>query len=913
MKVLNKLTIRSLKLNKKRSAVTIIGIILATALITAVAGMLTSFRATMIERDKQLTGNFHYGFRNVPADELQYIENNRNVDQYYLTSMYGYASFTESKNPDKPYFALYGFDASAFKNAPIRLVEGRMPENANEIVISQHILTNGKADYQIGDTLTLSVGKRESADGTSLNQSISYEQNGTESLTEEFTKEYTIVGMIKRPSSAFEEYSAPGYSILTYMDDTTSIASTVNIYTLYTKEGLKNRYQVTADILNVDADLIEKSLGYQMLTQQEEEALAKASYGLSSNPGLINWQMNSFSVSTMSMIRVVASTAVIIIMVTSIFCIRNSFEISITEKKRQYGMLSSVGATSRQIRRNVLYEGAVLGAIGIPSGIAVGLLAIFILLKTMQSILASFMDGVEFQFHVSLVAILIAVMLSVLTIYFSAVKAAVKAAKVSPIEAIRSNQDIRINGKKLHTPKWIRKMFGMGGDIAYKNVKRNRKKYRTTVVSIVVSVAIFIAISSFVGYAFRTSSIYYTVKNYNLACYTQQEKNNVFLKELPEMEHVEQYSVQRQMNLVVPVSDLQYSQKGNEAIEADKNWQMQLEAEQKADASDKEDVTNADNEDQPEKSTELSDTTQIDFSKREIPVISLGKEEYDRFLSKLELSYDEVGTKAILIDEYQEYSDQETGKGKYYRYQMYQYQAGDTISGTIMDSENGTGAQQELSLTLAAVTQERPMGFEGQYSLDGVLVVSDEFLDQYQKMQLSHIKVLIQSDDASGLQEEINREHPEISIYNEEESENSSRAMWLVISIFLYGFITVISLIGITSIFNTITTNMSLRSKEFAMLKSIGMTSREFNRMVRLETLFYGIKSLLIGVPAGIILSVVFYNGFSLNTQFGYQFPAMAIAIAVAAVFVLIFGIMHYSLSRINRQNIIETIRKDNI
>ena len=230
-----------------------------------------------------------------------------------------------------------------------------------------------------------------------------------------------------------------------------------------------------------------------------------------------------------------------------------------------------------------------------------------------------------------------------------------------------------------------------------------------------------------------------------------------------------------------------------------------------------------------------------------------------------------------------------------------------------MDSENGTGAQQELSLTLAAVTQERPMGFEGQYSLDGVLVVSDEFLDQYQKMQLSHIKVLIQSDDASGLQEEINREHPEISIYNEEESENSSRAMWLVISIFLYGFITVISLIGITSIFNTITTNMSLRSKEFAMLKSIGMTSREFNRMVRLETLFYGIKSLLIGVPAGIILSVVFYNGFSLNTQFGYQFPAMAIAIAVAAVFVLIFGIMHYSLSRINRQNIIETIRKDNI
>ena len=136
--------------------------------------------------------------------------------------------------------------------------------------------------------------------------------------------------------------------------------------------------------------------------------------------------------------------------------------------------------------------------------------------------------------------------------------------------------------------------------------------------------------------------------------------------------------------------------------------------------------------------------------------------------------------------------------------------------------------------------------------------------------------------------------------------------MILVIKIFLYGFISVITLIGVTNIFNTITSNMELRQKEFAMLKSVGMTKKEFNRMINLETVFYGTKSLIYGITLGMIGTYFIYRAFKNNIT-TFAFPGIAIAISVVAVFILIFVIMKYSVRKINKQNTIETIRKENI
>ena len=132
-------------------------------------------------------------------------------------------------------------------------------------------------------------------------------------------------------------------------------------------------------------------------------------------------------------------------------------------------------------------------------------------------------------------------------------------------------------------------------------------------------------------------------------------------------------------------------------------------------------------------------------------------------------------------------------------------------------------------------------------------------------------------------------------------------------AIFLYGFILVVALIGITNIFNTITTNMELRAPEFAMLKSIGMTRKEFRRMIWLEGMFYGGKALLIGIPLGIMLSACFNRALGEGLVTAFRFPWLGTVTAVAAVILLLYVIMRYSMGKINRKNIIETIQNENI
>lgn len=153
-----------------------------------------------------------------------------------------------------------------------------------------------------------------------------------------------------------------------------------------------------------------------------------------------------------------------------------------------------------------------------------------------------------------------------------------------------------------------------------------------------------------------------------------------------------------------------------------------------------------------------------------------------------------------------------------------------------------------------------------------------------------------------------------IYIFDYEENVRQFNAIMLIVGIFVYGFIGVISLIGLTNIFNTISTNMQLRSKEFASLKSIGMTKKEFNRMIRLESLMYGIKSLIIGIPLGVLGVFAIFSAFLRgNVPMSFVFPWKAILISIAAVIIVVWLIMKYSISKVNKQNIIETIRNDNI
>lgn len=869
MNLLNRLTIKNLELNKKRTIVTIIGIILATALITAITGMASSFRATMIKRAKTKEGDFHYAFCDVPKEDLKYIENNRNIESYYITQNIGYASLEESKNEYKPYLYLMAYNGMAFEKSSIKLLEGRMPKNDSEIILSEHIMKNGKVFYKIGDKLTIDVSKRL-VDEYELSQENGYVK-GEENLKKEYTKTYEIVGIIERPNMSIEPHSAPGFSIITYLN-TNKINDKSDIYVRYTKEGLKNKAQVTSNILGISSDIIEKA-EMPGLTNEDLQELQKSKYEYKTNESLLQYEILNVSSSNLNVIYTVSIIVTAIIIFTSVFCIRNSFDISITEKMRQYGMLSSIGATSKQIKKNVFYEALIISIIGIPLGILSGMFAVFVLLKIISKILESYLNGLEFVFKISSISIIFAIILAMLTIFLSARRSAKRAAKVSPMEAIRSNEDIKIKSKKLKSLKIIKRFFGIGGDIAYKNLKRNRKKYRTTLISIVGSVSIFISMSTFMTYAFKSSSIYYDKQNYNLLIYGENPaKEYEKVKEISNMEDVDKVSIIRYILLRVNKNELKMTEKAQKSLDR----------------------------------TEAEDNNFIN-----IDIISLGNKEYERYIKELGLNKKLIKDKGILINNVIKYEADENGKSKYQSIDIYNCKVGEKINATLLN-DRGEEIKKE-QLEIAKVTDKKPMGLENRHSDTGYLVINDEWIDKNNSCIEKRMQVYIQANDPYKVEEKLKTNYGEMQIINYDSSAREENALYLVIAIFLYGFITVISLIGITNIFNIITTNMNLRSKEFANLKSIGMTQKEFNRMISLESIFYGAKSLAIGVPIGIALSYVIYRAFGEGMEFGFLFPTSGVIIAIIAVFVLITGIMRYSLIKINKQNIIETIRKDNI
>ena len=854
MKVLNDLSIQDLKLNKKRSIVIIIGIILSTALICGVAGLVTSFQKTMVDTAKEGQGNYHTIFYNVPKDELKYIEENREVKDYFLSEEFGYSYLSNPKNVEEtPIVNVISMNDKFIENMSVKLKEGRLPENDTELAISTRINEKFNTNYKVGDTITLNINETE--------QNM---ENG-------IPKTYKIVGIIERPILAIESYDVDWFTAITKMQNVNKKA---NIAVLYNKpkdyiKNIENINNMTKTENNEDgasfSGLSNKYKSYK--------------YNLMVNKELLAYEGASLDDETLKTIYGLGAFIIGIVLVSSVFVIRNGFEISITERLKQYGMLSSIGATKKQIKKSVYFEGFILGLIGIPIGILSGVFAIYILVNVVNYILKDYISkGTLLTYSMSWIAIAISVFVSIITIWLSCKKSAKKASKVSPIEAIRNSEDVKLKAKKVKCPKIITKIFKTGGEIAYKNLKRSKKKYRTTVISIIVSIVIFISISSFIQYGFKMSEAYYTEMNYNYMVFMQENEDN--------KEELKKYKILEDISKLPDA--------GEYSINKSNVLTMNMDEKHKAELTEygkeiKERFYNEEN------------GVRID----EINIISLSKEAYERYVSKLGGDYEKYKNGAILIDK----NINTNNDGKKIQGNIYTWKKGDIITGKINDTQ--------CNIEILAKTEEIPAGVNILYNPDAFIIVSEDFIN---KVGYKSIALYSNSNDAYKLDEEIKQYKQEnnitdntIQTFNMEESARAENAIVLVISIFLYGFIGVITLIGITNIFNTITTNMNLRKKEFAMLKSIGMTKKEFNRMIRLESIFYGLKSLIIGIPIGIILSYGMYTVFRNNMEMEYILPYKSIVISIVFVAVIIGIIMKYSMSKINKQNVIETIRNDNI
>ncbi|MEG1288084.1 MAG: FtsX-like permease family protein [Bacilli bacterium] len=826
MKILNKVTLKNLFLNKKRTIVTIIGVMLSTALICAVAGMVSSFQETMVAHARYDVGDFHLMVSNIKKDDEKFITNRKDVKEYFKIGNIGFGILPNSNNEYKPYLNVISIKENEYKKLGIKITKGRYPVNNNELLISDKIITDAGSSLKVGDKFTLEIGKRYNTLGEVIDKNVLYDKSETLKTTE--IKEYTVVGIMERPNVYVENFSCPGYSVVTKEEkfDDASIALLLN--------NPKDYLKVSNSI------------------EKENKAIVDF------NSDLLRWTGVTLQDETLTLLYSVVAFVITIIIITSVYVIKNSFNISITEKTKQYGMLASIGATSKQIKKNVLFEGFFIGLIGIPLGILCGIIAVIILLFLINIILGEFLNNIKFVFDLPLIPIILTIFLSSITIYLSTIFVAFKASKISPIDAIRSNDDIKINSKKLKTPKVIKKLFKTGGVIAYKNLKRNKKKYRTTVVSITLSIFIFITLSSFLNYGLDTSRNYYEEINYNVELrLTGNDNYETMINDISKFSDVNHFGFRKNTYLLYDYNKY---------------------------------VTDI--------AKRVDEANGIDTSSVGIMVVALGEKEYSRYIKELKLDYNDIYDKGILIDNINTHIKDEKVMGN-----VFKLNVKDTL------------VAGDYNIVIGKKTSIKPMGLEYSSYSSGLLIVSDEYMEKFK--DVSNHNLFMKTDDSKKLVTEIktyleNKNFSEYQINDLDEFARSNNALVLIISIFLYGFIIVISLIGVTNIFNTISTSMMLRSKEFAMLKSIGMTSKEFNRMIRLESLFYGLKSLLIGIPLGILGSFGMYISFN-SAGVTYKFPLLAILISILFVFIIISIIMKYSIKKINKSNIIETIRNDNI
>lgn len=949
MNLMKTLTLKNLKLNRKRTIVTIVGIILATALLSALVTLVSSFQYSMIEYQKQKDGDFHVKFSNVKMSELSEFKNNRNIESTFETMGMGFAKLDGCKNEDKPYAYVMATDEAGFERGCFHLIEGRMAKNEDEIVIPRHLKTNGRIDIKVGDEITLDVGKRYDSNTESvIGENCAYEHEA-ETLTDTVTKRYKVVGIMERPGYKMEDYSAAGYTFVTYSDELAAIDNgskseageadtTLTVYSRYTQKALRNKDAVTADIIGVDEKLLAKANDSSVeMTAEESDRFLKeienAKYDIDMNGYLISYEC-VFPVDGMfKALFTVAAVVALIIILTSVYCIKNSFNISITEKIRQYGMLSSVGATRRQIKSSVKTEAAMLGVVGIPVGTMSGILAALVLVKVVNALSAGWLNF-ALSFHTSLPALILAVILSIATIYFSATGSARRAAKVTPLEAIRNTKEIKIKSAKLKTPAIIGRIWGIGGVISYKNIKRNNKKYRTTVTSIVICSVTFIVISYFMSMAFSMVGMSYASTDYNIGI-NMSYKKDIDIEKLSKLvsgiEGVDDYLVGAGYDFDVdkPEYTKEYGEYCRQLYDDSENVsQMFL-------------------------------------------ITVLDDKSYDKYASDAGIK--NAATGAILVnkcafDVYNENSSKYVKK----EMELYKYKAGDTIkcgynvyddassdenavegntesntddnnavegdTESNVDDNNGyvdeetinNGVRKTVDVTIAGVTDKVPIGYKG-YSNTTLMFMNQKgfeslWADGKSGNELepgyasySAYVVAENADDYQDTFEKETEENPEYSqlhfyVSNLDKAMRDEKSLFTLLGVFAYGLIVVIALIGITNIINTLSTGMELRSREFATLRSIGMTDKQFAGMVRLESVFISVKALVIGVPLGILISYLLCVMMNrMDDAIIYEPPYKAIILCIVVVIMLIYAIMKLSMTKLRHNNIIETIKNENL
>lgn len=896
MNIFNRVTLATLRKNKMRTVVTIIGIMLSAAMICAVTTFISSIQNYGLQNMLYTEGSWHGNAQNLNVEQMKELASDSAVKQTVYSQRIGYAE-GGNENENKPYLYVIGAGKDFESMMPVHLTAGRYPTSTSEILLPEHLMTIGGYTARVGDVLTLDLGLRM-LDGCAVWQdepNYTYDDDGLEVLKPETlevleTRVYTVVGFYERPS--FEGYTAPGYTLLTLADETPDAEAIYDVYFTMRK---------TSDVYAFMEDH-----GYGGKVNNDVLMFS----GVSRYNGFYGYVFG------------LAAIVMTLILFGSVSLIYNAFSISVSERTKQFGLLSSVGATKKQLRHTVFFEAFAVSVVGIPLGILVGIGGIgvtLLLIGNKFTVLFGSSFPIPMRVCVSAASVIAACIVAGVTVLISAWIPSKRAMKVSAVEAIRQNGDIRAENRPSKTSRLTYRLFGLPGVLASKHYRRNRKKYRSTIMSLFMSIVLFVSAAAFTGYLTESFEGGFFGLDYDLSLEIPDEAvgsvgADVLLERMRNEAKIREGTYMRTAGYQCEVERKYLSDQLLKIIrDTPENpidlyvTPMQMWFVNDADFRallQKYHLNEQDymNPDQP------------------LAIAVDGRTDFDPDAGKFVTVYALKGDNTEItcstwkkIDGYRFIGSEGDKEGDIiYRYQNIQDE-NDILR--LPESE----ATEQHTLRAGKTITERPY-FVDQNGLVNFIYpysVADTVLPEKQE-NWNTLNFIFTADDhaaAYGKLKEMMSGYGFSGYYLNDyaELQENNRNLVTIIQVFAFGFIVLISLIAAANVFNTISTNISLRRREFAMLKSVGMARGGFNRMMCYECLLYGSRALLWGLPVSVGMTYLIYLATNQGFATTFRLPWAAIGIAVLSVFAVVFVTMMYAMRKIKKDNPIDALKNENL
>ena len=896
MNILNKVTFKSLLKNKTRTIATIIGIILSSALMCTVTGAVSSYMGTLYDNAIYRAGYWNFYDSSASAKDYNVLTEIPSMKEVKYTQILGFTGSLENSGSGNPMKILGTSGDFAKEDMAVHMTEGEYPASNKEILMPA--LYKYSLDLKIGDKITLEIGDRM-LNGENINDHF---HNDGEYLEIRETREYTVTGF----------YEAGRISPLTF-------GETPHALTLADKDM-------------PDDYLYDYYLIYKNPLQYEIPSRELFYVALSGSPNNTLYDALGRGQSLFAAL-LAASVAVILVGVGSVSLIYNAFSISVSERTKLFGLLSSVGASKKQIRGTVIMEALMVSLVGIPLGLAAGVGIVAGGITFLTHMFGKELGGalgldVPFTMSINGWALGIAVVISLLTVLISAWIPAKRATKISAIEAIHMTTEI--SDKQIKTSPITDRLFGLSGTLASKYYKRSRKRYRTTIISLVFSIVLFISTSGF-------SDIFMTAVMYNSFFFDYDVSADVYYYSFSDGntpdDLLETFERTDGITNAAYVAEPGYNgyeygriRMANGYVSQraqDNHWLIDLSYYETHERSEwlygKCSLLLVDDESFKEvlREYDLDEATFMDPDEP-LAVAIDGNRVFDN----------EVGryvTKKILDSDYNEiygyYFDYDA-LPEYWDYDIVYNKDGE--ASLTYYTYNNHGDREKLDdlevesylMKTGKVIYDYPYFVDTNYNdLTIIYPISLAGKVHESLAELEPSYYFFKADDhaacAKAVETILGTGERNIRDYAGEQQD--ARNVVTAATVVVYIFVAVIALISVTNVFNTITTNINLRRREFAMLKSIGMTSNGFNGMMNFECVLYGAKSLLYGLPISLVILVILNLLMAQGYDMPFDLPWLSIFITIAGVFAAVFVTMMYALTKVKKANPIYDLKNENI